>query len=175
MSKKETFMQGVAALMISQVSVKIFGMIYSLYLTNKKGFGDSGNAVSMAAFQVYAMFLTISSIGIPNAISKIVAENLSFGNYRNCKKVLRIAIFIFASIGLVSSLILYFGSDFIAQSLLGIEAASDILKVLAPSIVFVTIASVLRGYFNRKTENKSVSQTSSIRTNCKNCIYYNYS
>ena len=106
MSKKETFMQGVVALMISQVSVKIFGMIYSLYLTNKKGFGDSGNAVSMAAFQIYAMFLTVSSIGIPNAISKIIAENISFGNYRNCKKVLKISIFVFATIGLISSLIL---------------------------------------------------------------------
>lgn len=157
MRKRETFLQGVAALMLSQVSVKIFGMIYSLYLTNKKGFGDGGNALCMAAFQIYAMFLTVSSIGIPNAISKITAENLSYGNYKNCKKVLKIAIFVFSSIGLISSLILYFGADFIGEKILGTESASDILRLLAPSIVFVAIASVLRGYFNRKAKNKSIS------------------
>ena len=128
-------------------------MIYSLYLTNKKGFGDSGNAVCMSAYQIYAMFLTVSSIGIPNAISKIIAENQSYGNYRNCRKVLRVALLIFSSVGLVSSLFLYFGADFISINLLGIDVASDILKLLSPSIVFVTIASVLRGYFNRKTKN----------------------
>ena len=64
-SKAEGFIQGVLALMFSQIVVKILGMIYSLYLTNKKGFGDSGNAICMSAYQIYAIFLTISSIGVP--------------------------------------------------------------------------------------------------------------
>jgi stage V sporulation protein B len=129
-------------------------MIYSLYLTNKKGYGDSANALCMAAYQIYAMFLTISSIGIPNAISKITAENQSLGNYNNCKRILRIAIGVFSSIGFLTSLILYFGADFIAKKILGISAASDILKILSPSIVFVSIASVLRGYFIGKEKIK---------------------
>ena len=43
--RKETFMQSVLILMISQVFVKILGLLYKLYLTNKDGFGDKGNAI----------------------------------------------------------------------------------------------------------------------------------
>jgi O-antigen/teichoic acid export membrane protein len=38
---KQTFMQSILTLMISQVVIKIFGMVYKLYLTNKQDFGDS--------------------------------------------------------------------------------------------------------------------------------------
>jgi O-antigen/teichoic acid export membrane protein len=74
--QKDTFVSGVIALMTSQITIRILGMVYSLYLTNKEGFGDTGNALYMSAYQVYAIFLTISSIGIPNAVSKIIARKL---------------------------------------------------------------------------------------------------
>ena len=37
--KKESFMQGVATLMFSQVLIKLLGLVYTLYLTNREGFG----------------------------------------------------------------------------------------------------------------------------------------
>ena len=52
-------MNGVIALMFSQVIVKIVGLIYKLYLTNKENFGDHGNAIYAAGFQIYTIFLTI--------------------------------------------------------------------------------------------------------------------
>ena len=73
-SSKETFMQGVISLIFSQLLIKSLGLIYSLYLTNRPGFGDKGNGIVAAGYQIYAMLLTISSIGVPNAISKLVSE-----------------------------------------------------------------------------------------------------
>ena len=64
------FLKGILSLVISQILIKIFGVIYSLYMTNKSGFGDEGNAIYMSGYQIYALLLTISSIGVPNAISK---------------------------------------------------------------------------------------------------------
>ena len=75
--KKESFMQGVATLMFSQVLIKLLGLIYTLYLTNREGFGDKGNGIVAAGYQIYAMLLTISSIGVPNAISKLVSESVA--------------------------------------------------------------------------------------------------
>lgn len=75
--KKESFMQGVATLMFSQVLIKLLGLIYTLYLTNREGFGDKGNGIVAAGYQIYAMLLTISSIGVPNAISKLVSERVA--------------------------------------------------------------------------------------------------
>ena len=72
--KKETFMQGVITLMFSQVLIKLLGLIYTLYLTNRQGFGDKGNGIVAAGYQISALLLTISTIGVPNAISKLVSE-----------------------------------------------------------------------------------------------------
>ena len=75
--KKETFMQGVITLIFSQVLIKLLGLVYTLYLTNRQGFGDKGNGIVAAGYQIYAMLLTISSIGVPNAISKLVSERVA--------------------------------------------------------------------------------------------------
>ena len=70
-AKKETFMQGVITLIFSQLLIKLLGLVYSLYL------GYKGNAIVAAGYQIYAMLLTISSIGVPNAISKLVSERIA--------------------------------------------------------------------------------------------------
>ena len=70
-------MGGVLVLMISHILIKILGLIYRVYLTNKQGFGDTGNAIYSSGFQIYALLLTFSSVGIPNAIAKLVSEKLA--------------------------------------------------------------------------------------------------
>ena len=42
-NRKQSFMQEIMTLMLSQVLIKILGLIYKLYLTNKKGFGDASS------------------------------------------------------------------------------------------------------------------------------------
>lgn len=76
-AKKESFMQGVITIMFSQILIKLLGLLYTLYLTNRDGFGDKGNGIVAAGYQIYAMLLTISSIGVPNAISKLVSERVA--------------------------------------------------------------------------------------------------
>ncbi len=71
------FVYGVASLVFSQVIIKILGLSYSIYLVNKDGFGDKGNAIYMSGYQIYALLLTLSSIGIPNAIAKLISEKMS--------------------------------------------------------------------------------------------------
>ncbi len=75
----KVFLQGVITLMFSQVLIKLLGMVYTLYLTNREGFGDKGNGIVSSSYQIYAMLLTISSIGVPNAISKLVSEKVAIG------------------------------------------------------------------------------------------------
>ena len=52
--RKEGFMQAVLSLMFSQVIIKLLGLVYNLYLTNKEGFGDQGNAIYSGSYQIYA-------------------------------------------------------------------------------------------------------------------------
>ena len=69
---KQSFMQGVMVLMLSQIIIKFVGLIYKIYLTNKEGFGDAGNAIYSAGFQIYTLFLAISSIGASNTVSQMI-------------------------------------------------------------------------------------------------------
>ena len=52
---------------------KTFGVLPSEIVA----IGDSGNDIYMSGYQVYALLLTLSSIGVPNAISKLVSEKLA--------------------------------------------------------------------------------------------------
>lgn len=75
--KSGSFMQGIFILIFSQALIKVLGLIHTLYLTNKNGFGDIGNAIYSSGYQIYSLLLTISSIGVPNAISKLVSERVA--------------------------------------------------------------------------------------------------
>ncbi len=152
-------MEGVIVLMFSQVIIKIVGLIYKLYLTNKEGFGDRGNAIYGGAFQIYAMFLTISSIGVPNAISKLVSSKVAIGDNKGAYRIFKIAFAMFGLLGFIGSSILFFGAKYIANVYLQIPEAEIAILAISPSVFLVSVASVLRGYFNGR-ENLSVTANS---------------
>ena len=160
--KKQSFMQGIITLMFSQVIIKILGLVYKLYLTNKQGFGDAGNAIYNSGFQIYALLLTISSIGVPNAVAKLISEKLSVGDNRGAQKIFKVAFAFFSIVGFTGSALLFFGSDFIANVWLQIPEAKLTLMILAPSIFFVSLISVLRGYFNGHENMKPMAQSQTI-------------
>lgn len=157
--KKESFMQAVLSLMLSQVLIKILGLVYKLYLTNKEGFGDEGNAIYSSGFQIYALLLTLSSIGVPNAIAKLVSERLAVGDTKGAHRIFKIAFATFAVIGGIGTLILFFGAKYISNVVLQIPEAEYTLVALSPSIFFVSISSVIRGYFNGRQNMKATANS----------------
>ncbi len=159
--KKEGFMQSVLVLMISQLVIKLLGLIYKIYLTNKEGFGDTGNAIYSSGYQIYALLLTISSIGVPNAISKLVSEKVAIGDSKGAHRIFKIALLTFGLIGFIATMILFLGAGYISNVILQIPEAEMTLVALSPAIFFVTIASVLRGYFNGR---EKISVTAKSQT-----------
>lgn len=159
--KKEGFMQSVLVLMISQLVIKLLGLVYKIYLTNKEGFGDEGNAIYGSGYQIYALLLTISSIGVPNAISKLVSEKVAIGDSKGAHRIFKIALLTFGIIGFIATMILFVGAGYISNVILQIPEAEMTLVALSPAIFFVTIASVLRGYFNGR---EKISVTAKSQT-----------
>lgn len=157
--KKTSFLKNVAILVVAHVFIKIIGIVNKIYLTNREGFGDEGNAIYSSAFQVYALFLTITSVGIPNAVSKLVSERLAIGDSKGAHKVFKIAVISFGMIGFLASLILFKFSHYITCNLIQIPEAELSLLALSPSIFFVAITSVVKGYFNGR-ENLNVGANS---------------
>lgn len=156
---KQTFMQGVMILMFSQLIIKIAGLFYKIYLTNKTGFGDTGNAIYSSGFQIYTLFLAVTSIGVPNAIAQLISSKAAIGDNKGAYRIFKIAISIFGFFGFLGTTIMFTFADKFANTYLGIPEAELTIIALAPSVFMVAISSVLRGYFNGR-ENINVTANS---------------
>ena len=98
--KKNTFFGGVAVLMVSTIIIKVIGAIYKIPLgiiLSDEAYGDFG-----AAYNIYSFFLTISTAGLPVALSKTVSEANALGRYNQVQKVFKVAFFAFLTMGLFS-------------------------------------------------------------------------
>ncbi len=145
--KKQTFMKGVFVIMISQILIKFFGFIYRIVLTNFKEFADEGNSYYGSGFRVYTLLLAIATMGIPNTLSKLVSEKIAIGDKRGAHRIFRTALLLFTIIGIVFSLMLFFGAGFISTNILHNPGVKYTLMALSPAIIFVAMTAVLRGYF----------------------------
>lgn len=161
-NKKESILKGVLFLILSQIFIKIVGLIYKLYLTNKEGFGDSGNAIYSSGFQIYALLLTFSSTGVPNAISKLVSSRLAVGDNKGANKIFKISFITFSIMGMIGTMLLFLGAEIVANKWLQIPEAKYSLICLSPSIFFVSITSVIRGYFNGRMSFSVTAKSQSI-------------
>ncbi len=173
---KTSFMKNVAMLMLAQILIKVLGLIYRLVIVNVEGFGDVGNGYYDAGYTVYSLLLTISSVGIPSVISKLVSERVVRGDHRGAYRIFKVSLTTFTIIGAILSVALFFGADFIATNILDVPDIRYILMVLAPAIMFVASSSVIRGYFAGLGSMKatSISQTLEQFFNCVLTITFVY-
>ena len=157
--KKQSFMKNVSVILMAQLLVKLFGLVYRMVITNIRGFGDAGNGFYTAGFQVYTLLLAVSSVGVPNAISKMVAERTAVGDYKGAYAVFKTAFKLFAGIGIVCSAALFFGSNFVAYHVVNMAGVEYTMRALSPSIFFVCVSSVIRGYFVGLQNMKATSNS----------------
>ncbi len=168
--KKQSFMNNVAIILFAQLAVKVLGLVYRMVITNIDGFADLGNGYYTAGFNVYTLLLALSSVGIPNAISKMTAERIALGDAKGAHRIFKTALILFSFIGLFSALILFFGAEWIATSIIALPGAKYVLMALSPSIFFVCVSSVIRGYFNGQKNMKATS-TSQILEQVFKCVF----
>lgn len=171
-----SFMKNVVMLIFSQLLIKVLGLVYKLVITNIEGFGDTGLGYYSAGYQIYALLLTLSSIGIPSVISKLVSERIAIGDTKGAQRIFKIAFKFFTTLGFILSIGLFLGADFIATNILNVPDVAYVMKVLSPAIVFVAMSAVFRGYFSGQQNMKptSVSQTLEQFLNCVLSITFVY-
>ena len=100
---------GYFALLAAAVAiVKIIGAVYKIPLGNI--IGDEGKAHFTVAYNIYNLLLTISTAGLPLAISKLTSEAHALGRENEKRKIFSTSIWLFFGLGLVFSLIMFFGS-----------------------------------------------------------------
>lgn len=144
--KKQSFGKGVLILLCSQIIIKLLGAIYRIVITRIEGFGDIGNSYYGAAYQIYTVLLAISTVGIPSALAKLVAEKAAVNDIKGAHRIFKTALGLFSIIGLLGSTIMLAFGEALAN-LISNPGVKYSLWSLSPSIFFIAIASVIRGYF----------------------------
>jgi stage V sporulation protein B len=104
--------------------------------------GDEGNGYYSVAYNIYIIILMLSSYNIPAAVSKLIAEKLALGQYKNAHRVFICALWYVMILGTAAAAVLYFFAD----KLVGPNAAV-VLRVFAPTILIFGPLGALRGYF----------------------------
>ncbi len=156
--KKQSFMLGAAILTASTLIVKVLGLLFSVPLMNL----ISPEAMSSfhVAYNIFSIFLMLSTAGLPIAVSRMVGTAYSQGRLREADQVFSVAFWLFFGLGLLGCLAMFFGAGQFAV-LMGYPNSDGAIMALAPTMFFISIMSALRGYFQGRSNMvpTAVSQT----------------
>jgi len=143
--KKSTFFGGAAILAVSAIFVKVIGAIYRIPLGNI--LPDDVMGDYNAAYNIYNFFLTISTAGLPVALSKTISEANALGRRNQVERVFRVAFSTFLTLGLVSFFCMTVLAGPLAEYAISNPKAVYCIMALAPSVLCVCVMSSFRGYF----------------------------
>ncbi len=165
--KQNTFFGGAAILAAGILIVKLIGMFYKIPLTNV--IGAQGNTDFANAYNIYVVLLTISTAGLPVALSKLVSEANAQGRRNQVRRTFQLAMGMFLILGAVSFIIMYFKADWLAGMMHDTKAVHGI-KALAPAVVCVGCLAALRGYSQGHMNMTPTSVSQIIEAACKLAI-----
>lgn len=140
-----SFLQGTLILTIAGMVVKIIGSLNWIILS--RVLGGEGIGLYQMAFPIYLLALSLSSAGIPVAISIITAEKIALQDYRGANRVFIVSLGLLTVSGLILSILVYFGAGWlIEEGIIRDGRAYPAILALAPAIFLVTLLSSFRGY-----------------------------
>lgn len=149
--KKNSFIEGTILATLAIIVVKILGMLYVIPFY--KIVGSSGGALYSYSYNIYLIFLGISSAGLPDAIAKIISEYNAL-NYDDAKvRAYKIGRKLISIISIISFVILFVFAEeigmFIIGGLDGINKASDVafvVRCVSPAVLLIPFLSITKGY-----------------------------
>ena len=162
---KSSFVKGAFITTLGIVIAKILGILYVIPF--HAIIGDEGGALYGYAYTIYLVFMSLSTAGIPLAISKVISEYQTLGYMKAKKRAFFLGRSIALILGLVSFIILMLFAPLIAKSILGnitggnsIADVTFVIRVISTAILIVPVLSIYRGYFegHRLFSPPSISQ-----------------
>ena len=139
---KKTLKSGAGILAVGGIVAKVLGALYRIPLTNV--LGAEGMGLYQLVFPVYAFFMILSTVGIPTALSRIVAEERARGG--EAKKYLFACMLTLLTLSTVGAALVFVLAKQIA-TIQGNALAYKGFWIIAPSLVFVGAIAGFRGWF----------------------------
>ena len=129
--------------MVGGLITKLLGFGIRIIYTRMVG-SDAINLYSLV-MPTYSLLLTIATLSLPVVISKLISEHKT-----KSIKILSSATIITLVLNFIVIITIYFTKDFIATTLLNDSRCSTLLMAMALTFPFVSLSSILKGYFYGK-------------------------
>ena len=136
-SQKQSFIKGAIIISLGGFISKLLGALYRVPLT--AFLGGEGMGIYQMVYPLYCILLTVSASGIPTGIARLISS----GSGRGAEKQ---AFRLYGAIGIIGTLVMYMLAAPLA-SVQGEGAIRFCCVMLCPSVFFVSVLSVVRGYF----------------------------
>ncbi len=138
--KNNKFIQGTIILIFGGMLTKIIGFFIKILYT--RILGPEGISYFTIIFPTYSLFVAFASCGLPIAIAKLVAERKL-----SIQQLFKSLWFFIIIINIILTGIIILSANFIATNLLHAPETKIIIYACIFSLPFITITSVLKGYF----------------------------
>lgn len=142
---RHTFLHGALVLMISGLVTRIMGFVYRVFLTRM--IGAEGMGLFQIVFPILGLVLTFVTLGLPLAISKLVAEAIAQNDKARVKRIMRMSVWLVVSLSIVFSILMYELRHVVATHWLTDARAYPTYMAMIPVVTIIAISSLYRGYF----------------------------
>ena len=149
--KKNGFIEGTIVATMGILIVKIIGIMYVIPFNAI--IGEQGGALYGYGYNVYQLFLGISSAGFPFAISKITSEYNALGYKKAIKDTYSIALKIISVISVLMFIVLLVFAPNIGRLIIGSSTGGNtysdiafVIRCVSFAILIIPFLSVTKGF-----------------------------
>ena len=163
--KKTNFIEGAFIATFCIIITKILGVLYVIPFYDI--IGEQGGTLYGYAYNIYNIFLIISSAGIPMAISKLTSEYNSLKMEEKKNRMYYLASNIITVFSVASFLICFIFATQLSNILIGsleggnkIEDVVFVIRLISFALLVIPLLSIKRGYLqgHRYISEPSISQ-----------------
>ncbi len=150
MNQPVSILKGTVLLAFAGFVVKIMGAVYRIILARL--IGVEGIGLYQMAYPIYLVFLSLSTAGIPIALSKLIAEKEIQQDRAGVKIIFQAALILLVILGTGCSLAMGLSARWLSESVVSDPRAVFAIWALSPAIFFMSLLAVFRGYFQGRRE-----------------------
>ena len=146
---QNTFIKGSAWMTFGSITSRILGALYIIpWFYWMSPYGNIANALTARSYNIYSIFILISTAGIPGAVAKQVAKYNALNEYGVGRKLFHRGLILMVILGIISAAIMYFASPFLASNGSQIDPRQvKVMRSLSYAILIIPVLSIMRGYF----------------------------
>lgn len=142
---KKGFFRGVLILTVGSIFTRVLGFLYRIYVVRLVG--AEGIGLYEMVFPVVTLVLVLTTAGIPVAVAKLVADHTARGDQGKIGIIMHVSLLLLAATGMVIPSALMYGAVWFIPLAFSDPRVYWPFMALIPAIFFVSLSSVLRGYY----------------------------